>query len=288
MDTSVIAATPRAILRCLELRGAPRPPLAAAERYTFDEVAALWVAAEARTRDARIGLRVAELVPFGGFGLPEHLMVTSATLDAALRSLVRFYGLVNREQQLALDVAGRSARIAVFRADRSPTLACYADFVLASIRRRMELALGRAFAHDIAGGAMHFARELLAAPLPGADEELCRTIAAIADGRLLARPEVVDAVRQSIARGRGDVRAVAAELGVGARTLQRRLVENGTTFRALLDEARRAESLRLVACGRPIKAVADAVGFAEVRSFHRAFRRWTRRTPAQWRAESQP
>ena len=281
---SVVSATPRAILRYLALRGVARPVLPRADRYAFDDVVRLWLAAESLTGDRRVGLRVAELVPFGAFGVPEHLMVTSATLDAALRALLRFYALVNGEQRLALDLAGRAARLTVLRSDGSPTLPCYADFVLASIRRRMELALGgRSFAHDIDDGAMRFDGALLATPLPGADEELCRTIAAIAEGRLGTQPDIRDAVRELLGRGFSEGGAIAAKLGLSRRTLQRRLVEHGTTLRALIDAARRDEALRLVAAGRELKAVADAVGFAEVRSFHRAFRRWTRRTPSEWR-----
>ncbi|HKS24205.1 MAG TPA: helix-turn-helix domain-containing protein [Thermoanaerobaculia bacterium] len=284
MVSSVVSATPRAILRYLELRGAPRPALPCAERYAFDDVVRLWLAAEALTGDRCLGVRVAALVPFGGFGVPEHLMVTSATLGAALRALLRFYGLVNGAQQLELHVNGRAARLIVFRSDGSPTLPSYADFVLASVANRMELALGgHTFAREIGDGAMRFDSEILRIPLPGADEELCRTMATMAEGRLATQPDIRDAVRELLGCGVSEGGAVAAKLGLSRRTLQRRLIEHGTTLRELVDAARRDEALRLVAAGRELKAVAGAVGFAEVRSFHRAFRRWTRQTPAEWR-----
>lgn len=106
-------------------------------------------------------------------------------------------------------------------------------------------------------------------------------------------------------RGRGpepiaaQVRAVLAEreplsdlaltdaaraLGLSARTLQRRLRQEGTGYRALVDEVlcERAERL-LIDTDTPVTEVGDALGFADASSFFRAFRRWTGLTPGSFR-----
>lgn len=72
-----------------------------------------------------------------------------------------------------------------------------------------------------------------------------------------------------------DADTVAAGLGMGVRTLQRRLAHEGTTFRALLDEVREqlAEEL-LVSGGLTVGEVAGRLGYVEVSSFSQAFRRW--------------
>lgn len=282
MPQQVVPATPRAILQYLSSRQIASPPATPAGGFTFDEVTTLWRFAEEATHDARIGLHVAELVPYGSFGPPEHLMLTSATLQAALRRLLQFYSLVNQGHELALDNGGGTARLHVFRRGGSPTLRSYADFVLASIRRRMEMALGRPFVHSIENGHLAFDTSLLRATLPAGDEELCRAIEGMAAGRLERQSFLADDVRDLVLRGEYEVGRVAARIGSSSRTLQRRLVECGTSFRAVVDEVRRTETLRLLRQGEAPKRIADAVGFGEVRSFYRAFRRWTGVSPRVW------
>jgi AraC-like DNA-binding protein len=78
--------------------------------------------------------------------------------------------------------------------------------------------------------------------------------------------------------------SVAAALHVSVRTLHRQLAEEGTSLQVLKDEARRDLALALLARSRkPIKQVAQAVGFASEKSFARAFRQWTGRTPTEAR-----
>ena len=82
---------------------------------------------------------------------------------------------------------------------------------------------------------------------------------------------------------------VAGELNADPRTVRRWLAEEGTSFRALLDEARQALGQALVAePGLTIAEVAARSGFAETASFTRAFVRWTGQTPTAWRAARRP
>lgn len=77
---------------------------------------------------------------------------------------------------------------------------------------------------------------------------------------------------------------LAARLRMSERTVQRRLGDEGTSMQALLDDVRCEISLRQLAeTTRTIAEIAYAVGFAEVRAFHRAFKRWTGSTPAAYR-----
>ncbi len=69
---------------------------------------------------------------------------------------------------------------------------------------------------------------------------------------------------------------VAAQLGISGTTLRRRLRQDHTSYQYLLDRARqyRCEQL-LRETWLPGKCVADELGYLEVNSFYRAFRRWT-------------
>lgn len=79
------------------------------------------------------------------------------------------------------------------------------------------------------------------------------------------------------------VASLARRLHMSPRTLQRRLAEEGTSVRELADGARRARAIPLIESGHSIAEVAYLLGFAEASAFHRAFRRWTGRTPEAFR-----
>jgi AraC-like DNA-binding protein len=73
---------------------------------------------------------------------------------------------------------------------------------------------------------------------------------------------------------------------MSVRTLHRSLAAEGTTYRELLDQLRCDLATRHLADDRiSIAEIAFLLGFSEISAFHRAFRRWTDRTPAEFRAE---
>lgn len=90
----------------------------------------------------------------------------------------------------------------------------------------------------------------------------------------------------SLTGGRPDVQAVACELGMSDRTLQRRLADEGTSFKQLLLQARHEQAREYLADpSLDIKEVAFLVGYEDQNSFYRAFRHWEGETPANWRSD---
>jgi len=79
---------------------------------------------------------------------------------------------------------------------------------------------------------------------------------------------------QDLSRLRSD--SIADELGMSPTTLRRRLRSDQLNYQALLDLARqyRCEK-RLAKTWVPGKTLAWDLGYAEVNSFYRAFKRWT-------------
>ncbi len=70
--------------------------------------------------------------------------------------------------------------------------------------------------------------------------------------------------------------SVAEELGMSGTTLRRRLRADHTCYQFLLDRARQYRCERkLRQQWLPGKCLADELGYLEVNSFYRAFRRWT-------------
>ena len=94
---------------------------------------------------------------------------------------------------------------------------------------------------------------------------------------------VKDVLRRSLGAGEISVEAVAAELGMHKRTLQRRLRETETSFADLFDEVRADAARHYVASGElPLTRVALQLGFSDQSAFNHAFRRWFQRSPTEW------
>lgn len=128
-----------------------------------------------------------------------------------------------------------------------------------------------------------------ALPLSGRDETVRRLALEFLDRQSPAlddtvAPRVHGAVRELLGTGTPEVAAVARLLGLHARTLQRRLAAEGTTFAAVLDaERRRAAEGYLLDTDLPLSQVAGLLGLAEQSVLTRACRRWFGRTPREVR-----
>lgn len=86
-----------------------------------------------------------------------------------------------------------------------------------------------------------------------------------------------------------DQEQVASALAVSVRTLKRRLANEGTTFTALLEDARRARALLLLHSDvLTVDQIATKLGYADGAAFSRAFTRWTGKTPGSYRRERTP
>jgi AraC-like DNA-binding protein len=71
---------------------------------------------------------------------------------------------------------------------------------------------------------------------------------------------------------------------MSARTLQRRLGEAGAQFSEVLDAVRADEAKRALAgSDAPIAEIAWRLGFADLATFSRAFKRWTGQPPGTFR-----
>jgi AraC-like DNA-binding protein len=77
---------------------------------------------------------------------------------------------------------------------------------------------------------------------------------------------------------------VAERLGMSPRTLRRKLEQEGTSFRELIDELRAHAAIKYVRdTDLTIEDVAYALGFSDAAAFRHAFRRWTKSAPHEYR-----
>jgi AraC-like DNA-binding protein len=144
------------------------------------------------------------------------------------------------------------------------------------------------FGHEHSGFALRTSD--LDRPMQRADARTVETIAPLVDAELAATASTASLaarvgarVAASLPEGT-DVAAVARALHMSARTLQRRLEDEGTRFTEVLDRARLDVARRLLADPKQsLLDVAFRLGFADLATFSRAFKRWTGTPPGQWR-----
>lgn len=93
-------------------------------------------------------------------------------------------------------------------------------------------------------------------------------------------------VSQNLSEGVPTLSAIAGQLGMSVRTLQRRLTEQNVSFQSLVDEARRQLAEKLLAETKySLAEIAFLTGFSEQSTFNRAFKRWAGQTPRSFRLE---
>ena len=101
------------------------------------------------------------------------------------------------------------------------------------------------------------------------------------------REQVKSTLKRMLAGQRPELRTVARELGVSARTLQRRLTDESATFQQLIAEARRELAHHyLKHSSLELNETAYLLGYEDANSFFRAFHQWEGTTPGEWRAAS--
>lgn len=77
---------------------------------------------------------------------------------------------------------------------------------------------------------------------------------------------------------------VAKGLNMSGRSLRRRLQEEGTCFRHLVDTLRRQVAIKYIRdTDLSVEDIASSLGFCDASSFRHAFRRWTNATPHDYR-----
>ncbi|PWT72424.1 MAG: AraC family transcriptional regulator, partial [Proteobacteria bacterium] len=134
--------------------------------------------------------------------------------------------------------------------------------------------------------ALVFRASDLDARLPTANAVLLRVNEQAATDYMahLDRNEIIVQVQaklfQLLPTGELSEMQMARALNLSLRSMQRKLKEKGVTFRGLLDASRRQLAEQYLKDSTlSVSEIAYLLGFAEVSSFSRAFKRWTGRAP---------
>jgi AraC-like DNA-binding protein len=100
-------------------------------------------------------------------------------------------------------------------------------------------------------------------------------------GRVAPRVRGLLAARDGVLRSLDEV---ARDLGMSARTLRRRLSDEGSTYALLLNDQRKESSMAMLRSrDMTVDDVAARLGYSNAANFTRAFRQWTGMTPTAYR-----
>jgi len=144
---------------------------------------------------------------------------------------------------------------------------------------------------DAGRNALELAPDVADWPVAPGPNPVLPTLARHADNVLVAmdragptETRVRAALRPILARGSVTAETVAGALGCSRQTLHRRLSREGTTFSRVLGDLRAECAAAYLSSGEfSVGQVAFLVGFSEAAAFSRAFKRWSGRSPAEFR-----
>ncbi|HYB98636.1 MAG TPA: AraC family transcriptional regulator [Candidatus Limnocylindrales bacterium] len=279
----------------------------------------LWELAVQATGDPCFGLTAARYVQPTTFHALGYAVLASATLKEALERIIRYRRLIGDIVRLSLIEEGEEARFVIdvssgpgvpYEAVDAFTAVCVRQTQLlrgeggaprAVLLQRPEPAEPDVFTRAMRApvlfeqpvNAIVYARAHLEAPLPAAnaelarqnDEAVARYLARLDDGTVMHK--VRQALLEALPQGAPSKQAIGRKIGMSARNLQRRLDQEGTSFKQLLEDARLELARSYMDEGRySITEIAFLLGFSDTSSFSRAFKRWTGSSPRAARTKN--
>lgn len=140
---------------------------------------------------------------------------------------------------------------------------------------------------------LHLHKRDLERPFASYNEELLALLTPALDRQLaehkpatLFSETIVWLLERRLGAGRPDMHALAREIGISERTLQRRLMQEGTHFQSLLTAVRRSQAHKLLTdTTLTFPEIALLLGYEDQSSFFRAFKLWENKTPSEWRED---
>ncbi len=270
--------------------------------------------------DPAIGLKLGEPFVPQRYGLFGYALLSAATFRHALTLTQNFGRLTFSFYSLKFGVSGKQAWFSLSEPPpfEQDLLAVYLDRDMSAGKVDFSEILGSPFLpaethlthdghgrpqiyRDHFGGTVHFGADvgkfvfdssILDKPLPQSDpatslhfQQQCQILMA----KLATHSHFVDHVRMLIISRPGffpDIDYVAEKLKMSSRTLRRRLKEEGSSYRQILDEIRFELAREYLAnTNLPIDEISVLLGYTEPGNFCHAFRRWEGLPPSNWRLQ---
>jgi AraC-like DNA-binding protein len=278
----------------------------------------LVLGAQERTGEAALGLFVGERLLVNTHGILGYAAMSSGTIRQAIELFARYTRL--RFSLITIQHEERAGEARILFSEehplgevRRPVL----EAVMLSIKNVMDaISLGAcrvraasfpfeapgyaAIARDLFGCELRYDQtwagltlplEVLDVPLKMADPEGFREAAQICQReleKLISNESMAARVRRLLLSKQGafpTLQVTAHLFHMTPRTLHRRLVDEGTSFRDLLEEVRHTLAVEHMKSGKfSLEEIAYTLGYSDMANFRRAFKRWEAVPPSAFRA----
>jgi AraC-like DNA-binding protein len=310
-------------LDCLRRTGKPTAPLLASlglpavveNPISAESYGALWLAVAAEVDDEFFGMGERPMRR-GSFTLLCHCVLHARTLDQALRRALRFLGVVLEDPSGELVI--RDDRAEIVLADKGIArsafayrtywillhgIACWLVGRRIPIRRvdfrcteplegaDYRLFFGAPVQFSQPVSRLAFDRAVLKLPIVRTEQALKQFLRG-APANILVRyrydaglaATVRKRLRQQAPLAWSGFADLAAQMHMSPSTLRHRLQAEGQSYACIKDEIRRDRAIEMLQTSdAAVGDIAAQLGYSEPSAFHRAFRKWTTKSPAAFR-----
>jgi AraC-like DNA-binding protein len=312
---SVTVHYTQAILQAAERLALPLPAelrqLGQEARIPLARQDALWEAFCAAAQDPLIGLRLGNALQVGHLDMVGALLMSCETLGEALEALLEYYPIVGEGGEFALREEGgqlclayqphyqtrRQERVEAvlgslvhmsrwITGERIQALQLRFEHAPQAAEARYAELLGCPLQFAAGENSLLFGRADLAMPLIQANAPMREHLRGLADSLLERLGQALLAVRvqqQLRMQPRWGKERIAEQLELSGRHLNRKLADEGTSFKLLRDQVLYQMAEQLLRESPRLVEVAERLGFSDESAFAKAFRRWSGTTPGQFR-----
>lgn len=288
------------------------------ERYSLIKIAELWKEMERRIDDPCFGLTAATCWHPTNFGSMGYALLTSQSIRVTLERLIRFHKVISDVDfgELQEDKENNTLSF-ILRTEHSDTYTrgredAAVAWIFSVLRVNYQSDLFPESVHlthskptcsgkyyeffqspvyfSEAECKMTFSLDIVDIILASSSEEMTAFgdqamstyIASLNTGTQVNH--IKELIAENLPSGNVTVEQIAGVLGMNTRTLQRALKEEGTSFINLLNDTRMDIAKRFIQDkNMDLTEVAFLLGFAELSTFSRSFKRWTGQSPMQFR-----
>ena len=285
-------------------------------RLSNSEISCLFRQSVIASGDPAFGLRVGEILHPGNLHAIGYALMSSTTIRDFAQRLCNYYRIVSQSAKfcieetqdaflLVTEVAGEDICWETHDAF-SVLMVRFMRFICSPDFKPLRAELMRPHPGDYLQNYIDYFRceisfdnpkiviaiapDIVDTPLPGASKELAQLHDKTSMQYLqrLERQDIINSVRkiivEELASGAITKQQVADKLCISPRSLQMKLASKNQSFQEILDSTRQSLALGYMEqSALSITEAAYLLGFSDVSNFTRAFKRWTGKSPREFR-----
>lgn len=278
-----------------------------------------WTEAVAATGDQALGLHAGMGSNPSTFGLLGYLMQSCRTLKDACTAVIQYQQTISgwvsyafnigktcellfvpnpewwqaspstARQPVELAMSGGLNYIGIFTGQRIMPVRAELTYSEPGLKAEYERVWGCPVYFGKAQNKLVFSSDFAETPLISHNESLHMSFSQVLEEKVAAlgkAEKISDQLRKTIiADFHGKVpvlEIVAAHMNVSERSLQRKLQQEGETYRSVSARIRQELALNLLQnSDAKVLAISELLGYTEPSAFHRAFKSWTKTSPAK-------